>query len=228
MKVVDILKHKGESLSRHRSQFVDRMSPSLKDYWSELVTRAQSQHLFKSWGKDFPTSAVNEEVVNPVHDTIEMKPEAEALYNKLCAEIGEQVYLGEWFSIDQQRVDAFAKVTQDMQWIHTDPERASEESPFKSTIAHGFLTLALLPKLTDAVDPDKPQYPTAKVTVNLGMNRVRFPYPIKVGSNIRAKCKLIKVTPIQKGLEITKEVKVEIEGIRRPGCVAESVIRLYF
>ncbi|GAM55248.1 acyl dehydratase [Vibrio ishigakensis] len=228
MKVVDILKHKGESLSRHHSEFLDRMSPSLKDYWSELVSRAHAQHLFKSWGKEFTKPAVNEEVENPVRDTIEMKPEAEALYNEMSTQIGEETYVGEWFSIDQQRIDAFAKVTDDMQWIHTDPERAKEESPFKSTIAHGFLTLALLPKLTEAVDPDKPQFPTAKVTVNLGLNSVRFPYPVKVGANIRAKSKLIKVTPIQKGLEITREVKVEIEGVRRPGCIAESVIRLYF
>ncbi|GAD88708.1 MULTISPECIES: MaoC family dehydratase [Vibrio] len=228
MKVVDILKHKRGSLSRHHMEFMDKMSPSLREYWSELVSRAHAQHIFRAWGKDFQKPAVNEEVANPTQDIIEMKPEAEALYLELSQKIGEELHVGSWFSIDQERVDAFGRVTEDMQWIHTDPEKAQQESPFKSTIAHGFLTLALLPRLSDAVDPEKPLFPTAKVTVNMGMNSVRFPYPVRVGSNIRARSSLVKVTPIQKGLEITRELKVEIEGVRRPACVAESVIRLYF
>ncbi|GAD79988.1 MaoC family dehydratase [Vibrio ezurae] len=228
MKVVDILKHKRGSLSRHHMEFMDKMSPSLREYWSELVSRAHAQHIFRAWGKDFQKPAVNEEVISPVQDIINMKPDAEALYLELSQKIGEELHVGDWFSIDQERVDAFGRVTEDMQWIHTNPEKAEQESPFKSTIAHGFLTLALLPRLSDAVDPEKPLFPTAKVTVNMGMNSVRFPYPVRVGSNIRAHSRLLKVTPIQKGLEITRELKVEIEGVRRPACVAESVIRLYF
>jgi acyl dehydratase len=157
-----------------------------------------------------------------------MKPEAEALFQELSQKIGEELHVGDWVTIDQERVDAFGKVTEDMQWIHVNPERAKEDSPFKSTIAHGFLTLALLPRLTDAVDPDKPQFPTAKVTVNMGLNSVKFPYPVRVGSKIRARSSLLKVQPIQKGLEVTREIKVQIDGVRRPACVAESVIRLYF
>lgn len=228
MKVVDILKHKGESLTRHHMEFMDRMSPSLRDYWGELVSRAQAQHFLRSWGKEFSAPAVNEEVGDPVKDTVEMKPAAEALYKELSQKIGEELHVGEWFTIDQERVDAFGKVTEDMQWIHVDPERAKENSPFKTTIAHGFLTLALLPRLTDAVDPDKPLFPTAKVTVNMGLNNVRFPYPVRVGSKICARSSLLKVTPIQKGLEVTREIKVQIDGVRRPACIAESVIRLYF
>lgn len=99
---------------------------------------------------------------------------------------------------------------------------------FKTTIAHGFLTLALLPKLTDSVDADKPLFPTAKLVVNLGLNQVRFPYPVKAGNNVRAVSTLTKVTPIKKGLEIEREIKVEIEGVRRPGAVVVSVIQLHF
>ncbi|WP_394251622.1 MaoC family dehydratase [Vibrio profundi] len=115
-----------------------------------------------------------------------------------------------------------------MQWIHTNPEKAESDSPFKTTIAHGFLTLSLLPKLTDSVDPDSSQFPTAKMVVNIGLNQVRFPYPVKSGNNVRAKSTLLKVTPIRKGLEIEREIRVEIEGVRRPGAVVVSVIQLHF
>ena len=121
-----------------------------------------------------------------------------------------------------------AAVTGDPRWTPTDPERAAAESPFKTTIAHGFLTLALLPQLTGSVDEATPEFPTARMVVNFGLDQVRFPYPIKVDSNIRARTKLARVTPIKGGLELLKEIKVEIEGIRRPGCVIESVTRIYF
>eukprot|EP01001_Neometanema_parovale_P008664 NODE_4929_length_1000_cov_33.622577_g4722_i0.p1 GENE.NODE_4929_length_1000_cov_33.622577_g4722_i0~~NODE_4929_length_1000_cov_33.622577_g4722_i0.p1 ORF type:complete len:158 (-),score=7.66 NODE_4929_length_1000_cov_33.622577_g4722_i0:405-878(-) len=157
-----------------------------------------------------------------------MAPEAQKLYDELSEKIGEVIHIGDWVHVSQERINQFGAVTEDMQWIHTDPERASVESPFKTTIAHGFLTLALLPKLTDSVDPDKPMFPTAKMVVNLGLNQVRFPYPVKAGNNVRAVSTLTKVTPIKKGLEIEREIKVEIEGIRRPGAVVVSVIQLHF
>jgi acyl dehydratase len=125
-------------------------------------------------------------------------------------------------------ITEFAAVTGDTQWIHTDPERAAAESPFKTTIAHGFLTLALLPRLTGSINEATPEFPNARMVVNFGLDQVRFPYPIKVDSNIRARTKLLRVTPIKGGLELLKEIKVEIEGIRRPGCVIESVTRIYF
>ena len=83
-------------------------------------------------------------------------------------------------------------------------------------------------RLTDSVDEENPPFPTAKMTVNVGLNEVRFPYPVKAGNKIRARSKLLKVTPIKRGLEIEREIKVEIDGVRRPGCVVVSVIRLYF
>jgi acyl dehydratase len=130
--------------------------------------------------------------------------------------------------MDQERINNFGAVTEDPQWIHTDPERAAAESPFKTTIAHGFLTLSMLSKMTDNVGNDNLLFPTAKMTVNYGLNKVRFPYPVKAGKRIRSRSTLLSVTPIKRGLEIETEVKVEIEKCRRPGCVAVSVIRLYF
>lgn len=159
---------------------------------------------------------------------IELKPEAQKLYLELQAKLGEVIHTGEWLDVSQERINQFGQVTEDMQWIHTDPERAEAESPFKTTIAHGFLTLALLPKLTDSVAPDNNLFPTAKMVVNIGLNQVRFPYPVKADNKVRAVSTLSKVTPIRKGLEIEREIKVEIEGVRRPGAVVTSVIQLHF
>ncbi len=106
--------------------------------------------------------------------------------------------------------------------------RAAAESPFKTTIAHGFLTLALLPRLTGSINEAAPRVSDRPHGGELRLDQVRFPYPIKVDSNIRARTKLAQVTPIKGGLELLKEIKVEIEGIRRPGCVIESVTRIYF
>jgi acyl dehydratase len=159
---------------------------------------------------------------------VELEGEAAALYAELQTRIGEETHVGEWLQVTQALINQFATVTGDHQWIHTDPERAAAESPFKTTIAHGFLTLALLPQLTGSVDESTPEFPTARMVVNFGLEQVRFPYPIKVDSNIRARTKLSRVTPIKGGIELLKEIKIEIEGIRRPGCVIESVTRIYF
>ena len=119
-------------------------------------------------------------------------------------------------------------MTGDDQWIHTDPERAARESPFKSTIAHGFLTLSLLPRLTEAVDNTNNPYPDAKMVVNYGLNQVRFPYPVKAGTRVRARRKLINVTAMKKSIELVHETSIELENSKRFACVAETVLRLYF
>ncbi|TQV86741.1 MaoC family dehydratase [Aliikangiella coralliicola] len=150
------------------------------------------------------------------------------MYRKLEQRLGEETFVGEWFSVDQECINQFAEVTGDRQWIHTDPERAAKESPFKTTIAHGFLTLALLPKLTDAVDDTNNPYPEAKMSVNYGLNQVRFPYPVKAGSRVRARSKLVGLTPMRKSIELVNEVSIEVENSKRLACVAETVLRLYF
>lgn len=119
-------------------------------------------------------------------------------------------------------------VTGDQQWIHTSPDRAKKESPYRTTIAHGFLTLALIPSLTDSVDPEKNIYPEARMVVNYGLNSVVFPFPIKIGKRIRARTRVTKLVPMKRGLEVVREIKIEIENISRPACIAETVVRLYF
>lgn len=229
MKVADLFRHRGESLSKQHPELLQWMSPLVREYWGELVGKAQHHHLFTRL-RDLHGPAVNDDVEAPVKKPapIVLKPEAEKLYVELQAKLGEVIHTGEWLNVSQDRINQFGNVTEDMQWIHTDPERAESESPFKTTIAHGFLTLALLPKLTDSVDPDNNLFPTAKMVVNIGLNQVRFPYPVKAGNSVRAVSTLSKVTPIRKGLEIEREIKVEIEGVRRPGAVITSVIQLHF
>ncbi|MDG3085585.1 MaoC family dehydratase [Vibrio hannami] len=227
MKVVDILKHKSESLTKHHFELKELMSPFLKEYWDDFVTKTHSNHLV-GWVKEHALPAVNEEVKPTQEETFELCDVAKALYVELSEKLGEEIHVGDWVTIDQDRINAFGDVTEDTQWIHTEPERAAQESPFKTTIAHGFLTLSMLSKMTDSVDPENPMFPTAKMVVNVGLNEVRFPYPVKSGNRIRTHSILKKVTPIKKGLEIERELKVEIEGVRRPGCVVVSVVRLYF
>ncbi|EJZ7970104.1 MaoC family dehydratase [Vibrio vulnificus] len=225
MKVTNLFKDKVDSFSAHHSEFINWMSPTLREYWGDFLGKAQGSFLF-SKVRDHQQPAVNEEVSLP--EPIVLKPEAQLVYNELSEKIGQVIHVGDWIHVDQERINQFGLVTEDMQWIHTDPERAAVESPFKTTIAHGFLTLALLPKLTDSVNPDNNLFPTAKMVVNIGLNQVRFPYPVKSGNNLRASSTLTKVTPIKKGLEIEREIKVEIEGVRRPAAVVVSVIQLHF
>ncbi|ASX12820.1 MaoC family dehydratase [Aeromonas dhakensis] len=239
MKVVDFLKRKREILAQHPFELKDWLSPAIRDYWREFQQKAHlhpllgrvldlqgdSQSMLQQQGA---AQAVNGQPVSPQESIIELDGEAATLFATLQARIGEETHVGEWLHVSQQMIDQFAAVTGDHQWIHTNPERAAAESPFKTTIAHGFLTLALLPQLTGSVDEANPEFPTARMVVNFGLDQVRFPYPIKVDSNIRARTKLARVTPIKGGLELLKEIKVEIEGVRRPGCVIESVTRLYF
>ena len=142
--------------------------------------------------------------------------------SELQSMVGQEIGTSDWLAIDQQRIDHFAEATGDHQWIHVDPARAAA-GPFGATIAHGFLTLSLLPLFFQtgfAIDD-------IRMGVNYGLNRVRFPYPVRVGSRLRAHFKLLAYEPLEGGAQITIEVTVELEGSTKPACVAESVSRRY-
>ncbi len=149
-------------------------------------------------------------------------------YLQLHESLGEETFVGDWFEVSQDYIDRFAAITGDQQWIHTDPIRAKKESPFRATISQGFFTLALIPMLTNSVDPEASVYPEARMVVNYGLNKVHFPFPVKEGKRIRARTRVVKLTPLKRGLEIVREVTVEIENSTRLACVAEPVVRLYF
>jgi len=146
----------------------------------------------------------------------------------LQARVGQEIHCSDWLEITQERVDAFADATGDHQWIHVDRERAARESPWKATIAHGYLTLSLYPMLRGLVGSDATAYTGARQVINYGLDKLRFPSAVVVGSRVRARCVLLKVEPVTGGLQVSEQYTVEIEGQPKPACVAEAIMRLYF
>ena len=143
--------------------------------------------------------------------------------------LGKQSHLSDWQDVSQSMINGFADVTKDHQWIHVDVERAGKESPFRDTVAHGFLTLSLIPYLSGMVDASAPPYPGVQLAVNYGMNRVRFPNPVIADSKVRSRSKLVGVDKInEKCIQVVNEVTIEIDGQDKPACVAEIVARYYF
>ncbi|MFZ6774719.1 MaoC family dehydratase [Undibacterium sp. SXout7W] len=136
---------------------------------------------------------------------------------------GQVVAVSEWLEISQDRVNMFADATGDHQWIHIDVERAKRESPFGGPIAHGFLTLSLLPMLIESTV----HLSYVKMGVNYGLNKVRFPSPVPVGSQLRAHLKLLSVEDIKDGAQMIWEVTIERQGSDKPVCVAESIARCF-
>jgi len=143
--------------------------------------------------------------------------------------VGQEIHIGPWLEIDQQRIDDFARVTGDEQWIHIDPERAARESPYRKTIAHGFLTLSLLPYLTQSNHPDffANNYPGMRLRVNYGLNKVRYPAPVLCGARIRARTAVQSVEEVDKGVQIIYLLTIDIDGGSKPACVAEQIMRVY-
>ncbi|HEY8136099.1 MAG TPA: MaoC family dehydratase [Candidatus Limnocylindrales bacterium] len=137
--------------------------------------------------------------------------------------VGQEVATSDWLAITQDRIDAFADATSDHQWIHVDAERARTETPFGATIAHGFLTLSLLSALVrDAVTVNGP-----RMTLNYGLNRVRFVSPVPSGSRIRARLALATIADMEDSIQATWSVTVEREGGDKPAIVAEWIVRYY-
>jgi acyl dehydratase len=136
---------------------------------------------------------------------------------------GQQVGVSDWFEVTQERINAFADATDDHQWIHVDAERASRESPFRTTIAHGFLTLSLV----SALMRDALSIGGLRMAINYGLNRVRFVAPVVAGARIRALIALASVTSIDGGVQATWTISIEREGSSKPCLVAEWLVRYY-
>ena len=137
--------------------------------------------------------------------------------------VGEEVGVSDWLVVDQDRINQFAKATNDFQWIHVDEERAAKEMPGGKTIAHGYLTLSLIPILTIGFV----EFPTMKQAINFGCNKMRFYSPVPVGGRIRARATILQARKRGGALHLVSEIKVEVEGVRKPACVAET-IGMYF
>ncbi|MBC7735211.1 MAG: MaoC family dehydratase [Bacteriovorax sp.] len=138
------------------------------------------------------------------------------------SQVGQEVGVSDWVTVDQSRIDLFAQATGDHQWIHLDAERAAK-GPYGTTIAHGFLTLSLLPEMSASAFEVR----DTRMGVNYGLGRVRFPAPVPSGSRLRGHFKLTKFEPIEGGAQLTVEVTMEREGGEKPVCVAESLARRY-
>jgi len=138
--------------------------------------------------------------------------------------LGRELGPTDWLTIDQARVDAFAEIAGDRQWIHVDPERAAS-GPFGSTVAHGYLTLALVMHFVNSLR----RLENLQMSVNYGLNKVRFPAPLLVGARIRARTSLAELEKLgARGVQVVLRTTVEIEGGAKPACVAETVSRYYF
>jgi acyl dehydratase len=141
--------------------------------------------------------------------------------DQLAAAVGADLGTSDWFEIDQDRVNLFADATDDHQWIHVDEERAAQ-GPFGGTIAHGYMTVSLIPALSKSIfgiETDGPR-------LNYGLNKVRFPNPVKVGSRVRAQATLAELTDVPAGKQLVVRYTIEIEGEKKPACVAETVVLL--
>lgn len=140
----------------------------------------------------------------------------------LAALVGSELGVSDWVTVEQPRIDLFAQATGDHQWIHCDPERAAQ-GPYGTTVAHGFLTLSLLPELARtafAIDD-------VRMSINYGLNKVRFPAPVKCGARLRGRFRLTGFDPLPGGAQLTGEVTMEVDGGDKPVCVAESVARRF-
>ena len=143
---------------------------------------------------------------------------------QLKSQVGEEVGASDWVVIDQSKIGAFAEITGDHQWIHTEPQRAKTDSRYGRTIAHGFLTLSLLSRLShEAIDVSG----SFRMRINYGLNRVRFPAPVLEGSRVRARFGVLSVEDVEGGHQVVWLVTMEAEGSGKPVLVAEWVIRYY-
>jgi acyl dehydratase len=138
--------------------------------------------------------------------------------------VGRQIGVTEWFPVTQERIEQFAEATEDRQWIHVDRARAANESPYGTTIAHGFLTLSLISHLMKAAIQI---HSGVRLAVNYGLNRVRFPAAVRADSRIRARVSLLTLKELSDSVEATYAITIEIEKSEKPACVAEWIVRYY-
>jgi acyl dehydratase len=159
-----------------------------------------------------------------------MSSNAEAALAIFQPRVGREEGVSAWHQVDQKQIDLFADATLDHQFIHVDPERAAELSPYKGTIAHGFLTLSLIVHLGASIPPiDPAAYAGLTMGINYGLDRVRFPSPVKVNSRIRARRSLVSADlKAPNVIQLKQKITVEIEAENKPACVAEALTRLVY
>ena len=206
--VFEFIKEKRADLKDNTKRYRIMLEPKFKSL-SKKLNSSISNTLNNPWMFDLPTIYRSNIFRRKTPISNENIKNA---YNEINFSIGKELLVGNWEKIDQDKINSFAEVTGDKQWIHTDMEKAKKKSPFKTTIAHGFLTLSLIPKLTEAFDFNS-IHPGLKMVVNCGLNQVRFPFPVKSGSKIRARVKIISAVPKKNNIELVNEVSIEVEAV---------------
>lgn len=221
MNIVELLKEKSQQLQLSNGEFIRRLEPQvreLKESFNQSVSNSFASAFFSRF-----IAVANEEL----HPVVTPIPQVVAIATDLQRKLGREVHTGDWIVLEQGTIDGFAQVTGDEQWIHTDPERAARESPFKSTVAHGFLLVSLLPKLRGLEQYATQNYPKARMVVNCGMNEVRFLAPVKPGMALRSRTFLRKFETGRRSIDLTEEVIVEIQQTGREALRAELLTRVY-
>ncbi len=226
MKVLEQFKEKRQAATQNSVELTDLILSRLKDCMEDV-----RKYVFLDQKvvaiENFDTLHKTSDTPPRLHDAIPLNTSAKAVeaYYRLHENRGFVYYVGNWLTVDQDLIDQFSEVTDDKQWIHTDIKRAAR-SPFRSTIAQGFLTLSMIPRLTDGSNLSYEQFAKARFVVNVGLNKVRFPHPVKSGARVRASKKIVDVELVKRGVQITEEIVVDIENLSRPACIAETIVML--
>ena len=208
MNVYEFIREKTEGFQENATEFRAKLEPRFR-HWSNTLNDKITNTLNNPWITNL--TPFDKKVVVPSEGVIKNKV-TEKVYKELHEQLGQEIYVGEWETIDQHCINQFAEITGDTQWIHTDPERAQIESPFKTTIDHVFLTLSLIPKLSNTISSSRNIFPEARMVVNYGLNQVRFPYPVKSGSRVRARTRMVDVQPKNNSIELINEISIEVEN----------------
>ncbi|WP_075187920.1 MaoC family dehydratase [Teredinibacter haidensis] len=222
MKLVALLKEKSQQIQLSNGEFIKRFEPQVREL-RESFNQSVSNSFASAWFSRLLAVANEEEHINlpPI-------PEVLALKDRLTGKLGAEIHISGWHTVTQACIDGFAEVTGDHQWIHVDECRAKVESPYKSTVAHGFLILSLLPRLRGLDSYAKEHYAQAKLVVNCGLNNVKFLSPVKPGNPIRSRTFLRALQANKRSLDVTEEVIVEVGNGARRACTVELVTRIYF
>ncbi|GLS28117.1 MaoC family dehydratase [Marinibactrum halimedae] len=221
MDIVRLLKEKRQEIQLNNVEFIRKIEPQFREISATInqtVINSLQSGLMSRFRFILPDDKPQPLPINP---------QVVEVYNRLMMFKGTETHIGDWLTIDQDRINQFAEVTGDHQWIHTDPERAKKESPFQSTVAHGFLLISLLPTLSELDAYGEQYYPEARMVVNCGVDKVRFLSPVKTGSAIRARTSLNDVLINRRSLDLINDVHIELQRNGKLVCTAQLNLRIY-
>ncbi|WP_188151331.1 MaoC/PaaZ C-terminal domain-containing protein [Teredinibacter waterburyi] len=219
MKLVTLLKEKSQQIQHSNEELIRKFEPQVREFRTSL-----SQSVYGTMASDWISKWVAAGNAAPV--VVQPLPECQALYDSLRSKLGSEIHTSDWRMISQSLITEFAQLSGDSQWIHTDELRTRKESPFKGTVAHGFLLLSLLPNLRGLADAH--QYPGSRFILNSAVHNVRFLAPVKPGQSIRSRSILRSVTLAKRSVEIHEEITLELKHSSKTACVASLELRAYF